>query len=186
MNDALPSQQPAMEEELVCRCPEHWPKWAGKDMDFAGWCVHRMKIAAFAHMPVSYEVYLDKQTQNIADLGLTEKWPGLVLTRTGWFGGEILRVLEPESSPSRSVEYLTPPFHVNVMLHEGGIGTVTRTAQIQQSNIYAAKCKPKELYLAHLSCPVCAERKGGEKILLIRRWIPGQQTQRRMKDESKR
>jgi hypothetical protein len=29
---------------------------------------------------------------------------------------------------------------------------------------------PKELYLCYLTCPVCSEEKGGDKILLLRRW----------------
>ena len=175
------SEEEKLDENMACRCPEVYPEeWLGRDMDIAGSCVHKMGIASFAHMPISYESYLDRQTHNIYELGLTERWPGLAFTRTGWFGGENLRFIESAQSPSRLVQYLPSPFNVSVRLHEGGVGTVTRTAQRQQSDIISARCKPRELYLAHLSCPVCAERKGGEKILLMRHWLPSAQLKRRM------
>lgn len=187
MSDTADTKQPEnapgeQQEELVCRCPETYPEeWVGKDIDFAGWCVHRFGIASFAHMPLAYEAYVDRQADNIRQLGLTEKWPGLVLTRTGWWGGEIIRFVEDAQSASRFVEYLAPPFDVNVALHEGGVGSITKTVQEQQRHIVDAGCRPKELYLAHLSCPVCAERKGGEKILAIRRWIASKALQARVK-----
>jgi hypothetical protein len=29
---------------------------------------------------------------------------------------------------------------------------------------------PKEMYLAYLTCPACSEERGGDRILLLRRW----------------
>jgi hypothetical protein len=29
---------------------------------------------------------------------------------------------------------------------------------------------PKEIYLSYLTCPRCSEERGGERILLLRRW----------------
>jgi hypothetical protein len=180
--EQLEELEEKLDEDLVCRCPETYPEdWVGQDLDMSGSCVHRMGIASFMRMPISYESYLDRQTHNIHELGLTERWPGLAFMRTGWFGGENLRFIEPAQSPSRLVSYLAPPFNVSIKLHEGGIGTVTKTAQRQQSDIISARCRPKELFLAHLSCPVCADRKGGEKIMVMRRWLPSAQLKRRMK-----
>jgi len=157
--------------ELHCRCPESYPSWDGTDQSLAGQTVHRMSIASFFHMPLAYESYVGKQLENVEQLGLSEKWPGFVLTKTGMWGGEIIRFIEDAETASRCVQILPPPFDVNVMLHEGGIGTVQKTLRAQQMKIVDSGKKPKELYLAYLSCPVCAERKGGEKILLFRRWL---------------
>ena len=157
-------------EALSCRCPEAYPDWDGTDQVFAGRLVHRMKIPSFFHMPFSYDLYVGKQEENIYQLGLTEIWPGMVLARTGMWGGEIIRFIEDAQSPSRLVKTLAPPFDVNVMLHHGGIGTIQKTLREQQMRLTDAGRMPKEMYLAHLACPACEERKGGEKIFLIRRW----------------
>ena len=153
-----------------CGCPESYPTWAGKDVNLVGQCVHRMKIPTFFHMPLAYEAYIKKQAESVMQLGLVEMWPGFTLSRMGMLGGEIMRLLEDSQSPSRLVEYLTPPFTANVALHNGDIGTISKAVQPQQALLIDSARTPKELYLSYLTCPRCAERKGGEKILLLRRW----------------
>lgn len=160
-----------MSEEKDCGCPEVWPKWAGTDQHLAGQCVHRMPIAALFHMPLSHSTYIAKQYHNIRQLELHERWPGFVLTRTRMFGGEIIRFVDDAETASRFVQYLSPPFDVSVMMHEGGIGTIKKSLLTQQAQMVDAGHVPKELYMAHLTCPRCEERKGGEKIMLVRRWL---------------
>ncbi|MDH5732106.1 MAG: hypothetical protein OEZ58_24240 [Gammaproteobacteria bacterium] len=157
--------------EPSCACPEVVPEWHGLDLDLSNQCVHDQSIPSFFHMPISYDLYRQKQAQNIEHLELKERWPGLVLTRTGLWGGQILRLLEAAESPSRQVRFLETPFYVSVFLHEGGIGTAPKAAQLQQLKMSERKLKPKELFLAHLTCPICSEAKGGDKILIIRRWM---------------
>lgn len=169
-NNAEIEEQQGEELEQVCRCPDHWPNWDGTDQALAGQYVHRMPIASLFHMPLAYDQYVGKQADNIVQLGLTEKWPGLVFTRTGVWGGEILRLIEDAESASRFVQVLSPPFDVNVMVHHGGIGTIQKTLRKQQAYLTDVGRVPKELYLAHLSCPVCETQKGGEMIMVIRRW----------------
>ena len=82
---------------LSCACPEHYPDWDGKDINLGGQCVHTLSIPMFLHMPLSYEVYLKRQYNDIQGLQLKEPWPGLVLTRTGMFRGTIMRLLQLQS-----------------------------------------------------------------------------------------
>ncbi len=160
-----------MSEEQACPCPEAYPDWDGQDIDLSGWCVHDMPIKAFFHMPIAYDMYVAKQAENVEQLGLKERWPGLVLTRTKMFGGHIMRLVEDSESPSRLVRYLPPPFDVSVFLHHGGIGSVSKAVHEHQIKLVESGRRPKELYLAHLTCPVCEQRKGGDKILVLRRWV---------------
>lgn len=155
-----------------CLCPDQWPDWDGKDIDLGGRLAHVMSIPAFLNMPISYDLYVKKQYENLQQLELKEQWRDFVITRTGFWGGEIIRLLDESShSPSRQVKRLEPGIHCAVSLHHGGIGTITKTVQQQQSELFNRKKRPKTLYLAHLSCPVCAERKGGEKILVLRKFV---------------
>lgn len=163
-----------------CNCPEHYPDWAGRDVDLAGRCVHTFPIASFFFMPLGFDISVERQRENIEGLELKETWPGLVLARTGMFKGSIMRFLEPNSSPGRFVSYLAKPFDVNVRLHEGGMGTVRQTVAAQQSDLLREAKMPKEIYLAHLTCPLCSERKGGEKILVFRRWLASAKLARRL------
>jgi len=158
-------------EQEGCPCPERYPDWDGQDVDLGGWCVHQMPIKTFFHMPIAYDMYLAKQAENVAQLGLRERWPGLVLTRTRLFGGSLTRLLEDAESPSRLVHYLPSPFNVSVFLHHGGIGSVSKAVHEHQIRLVEQGRRPKELYLAHLTCPVCEQRKGGDKILVLRRWV---------------
>jgi len=175
-----------MTEEL-CPCPETYPDWDGKSIDLSGYCVHEMRVASVFHMPVAFDMYVSKQAANIDHLELKEKWPGLVLSKTGMWGGKILRLLEDsQSSASRLVHHLPTPFDVMVQLHEGGVGSVPKVVHKMQIAMVEKGCMPKEFYLAHLTCPVCAERKGGEKILIVRRYVANERVKKRMEKESKK
>ena len=169
------------EPVVKCNCPDVYPDWDGQTMDLGGTCVHEMKFPAFFHMPVSYDMYVRKQASNLEQLELREKWPGLVLANTGIWGGKIIRLLEDSDSPSRFVYYLPGSFWVKCQLHRGGIGTVPKAAHQMQLDLVEQGCMPKELYLIHLTCPVCVEHKGGEdKILILRRFTSNKRMQERL------
>ena len=155
---------------LSCACPEHYPDWDGKDIDLGGHCVHALSIPMLLHMPISYEVYLKRQYHDIQALQLSESWPNLVLTRTGMFRGTIIRPLEKTTSPSHRITYLPSPFHLRGKLHHGDVGTIRDSVrQIQMTLLDNGKL-PKELYMCYLTCPLCRDERGGNKILLLRRW----------------
>lgn len=155
---------------LSCACPEHYPDWDGKDIDLGGHCVHILSIPMFLHMPLSYEVYLKRQYHDIHGLQLTEPWPNLVLTRTGMFRGSIMRLLENASSPSHRIHYLPNPFRLRAMLHVGDIGTTRNSLRQIQMELLDNGKLPKELYISYLTCPLCRDKRGGNMILLLRRW----------------
>lgn len=155
---------------LECGCPESWPDWHQQDIDLGGMLAHQLGLPCFLHMPLSYGLYAAKQHQQIQDLELTEKWPGLVLSTTGLLRGRIIRLLADQSSPSRHVSALPMDFRIRGLLHEGGIGTVRDSVRALQSGLLDQGHMPKELYMAYLTCPRCADQRGGDKILLARRW----------------
>lgn len=163
MSDANPDDQ-------QCHCPESYPDWHQKDIDLGGSTVHRLKIASFMYMPLSFDTYLERQYKDIQELELQETYPDIVLSRTGFWGGEIIRILEPAQSPSRYVDTLPLSFQLRGYLHNGGIGTIKEATRALQMELFDLGRMPKELYLVYLTCPICADRKGGDKILLLRRW----------------
>jgi len=172
--------------EARCACPTAYPDWDGQDISLAGHCVHVQSLPTLFHMPLAYDLYLRKQAENVQQLEVVERWPGLVLARTGFFRGELMRLLEDAQSPSRQIQYLPTPFDVSVMMHHGGIGTVTKTVQAQQIKLYDQGKSAKELYMAHLTCPICSESKGGDRILLFRRWIASARLKRAIDGRTKR
>ena len=155
---------------LSCACPEHYPDWDGKDIDLGGHCVHALSIPMLLHMPISYEVYLKRQYHDIQALQLSESWPNLVLTRTGMFRGTIIRPLEKTTSPSHRITYLPSPFHLRGKLHHGDVGTIRDSVRQIQMTLLDSSKLPKELYMCYLTCPLCRDERGGNKILLLRRW----------------
>lgn len=157
---------------LDCGCPGEYPAWNDEDVSLDGVRAHVMPIPMFVHMPLAYEAYLRRQQEQISRLELPEKWPGFVMTRTGWLRGQIIRLLENVQSPSRFVTFLPKPFRVHAKLHPGDIGTITKTVRSVQTTLLDQGRKPKELYLCYLTCPRCEEQRGGPKILLLRRWEP--------------
>lgn len=168
-----------------CGCPEVYPDWDGKDVDLCGYHVHRLPIPTFVHMPIAYELYVEKQRRAMASLGLKEIWPGFTLTRTGMLGGSLMRLLEAaQSSLSRYVRTLPCPFTLRGVLHHGNISTIHRAVREMQMYLIDRGSAPKELYICHLSCPACAERKG-ERILLLRRWVESPMLKKRAVRETK-
>ncbi|MDH5256953.1 MAG: hypothetical protein OEX07_03065 [Gammaproteobacteria bacterium] len=174
-----------MSEER-CPCPEEYPDWDGKSINLSGYCVHEMKISSFFHMPVAYDMYVSKQAENIQSLELTERWPGFILTKTGMFGGKIIRILENAQSPSRLVHYIPGDFLVMAEMHDGGIGTTPKAAHKMQIAMVEKGCMPKELYLAHLTCDVCRDKKGGDKVLMLRRYTANKRVQSNLEEESRK
>jgi len=156
---------------LSCACPEHYPDWDQQDVSLGRQCVHILAVPMLFHMPLSYELYLKRQHYELQSLHLTERWPNLVLTRTGMFRGALIRLLENASSPSRRVHRLPADFQVRGKLHKGGIGTVRNSIRQIQMELLDSGKMPKELYLCHLTCPHCRDAHGGDKILLLRRWV---------------
>ena len=155
---------------LACGCPEHFPDWDGQDIDLGGRLVHALSIPTFMHMPLAYELYVKRQQQSIEQLGLEEEWPGLVLARTGFLRGSIIRLLVNTRSPARNIHILPRPFWVRAALHRGNLSTGRKVIQRIQMELVDAGRRPKELYLSYLSCPNCNAERGGELILFLRRW----------------
>jgi hypothetical protein len=155
---------------LSCHCPTSFPDWHEQDIDLGNMPTHTLPVTSFFFMPLALDNYLNRQQRDIDQLELQEQWPDLVLTRTGLFRGEIIRVLKSGDSPSRFIRYLPTDFRLRGFLHEGGIGTVRNSTRRLQATLFDMGRMPKELYLCYLTCPVCSEKKGGDKILLLRRW----------------
>lgn len=156
---------------LDCGCPERYPEdWHGRDIDLSGHCVMRLDIPTPIHMPVAIEAYLQRQQRSIEELQLSEDWPNLVLVRTGLWRGEILRLLKDEGSMSRLVGYLPHPFHARAHLHHGNVSTLRSSLRRIQQSLFDEGKMPKDLYLSHLTCPRCRDKRGGDLILVLRRW----------------
>ena len=172
--------------EERCGCPDAYPDWDGTTVNLGGYCVHEMKIPTFFHMPMAYDMYVSKQAENIHQLGLTERWPGFILTKTGMVGGKIIRILENEQSPSRLVHFIAGDFLLMAQMHEGGIGSVPKAAHKMQQAMIEKGCMPKELYLAHLTCDFCRDAKGGDKVLMLRRYTANTRVQQKLEDEAKK
>lgn len=155
-----------------CKCPRQYPaEWDGKDIDLGGRCTHIMSIPMFMHMPIAYDTYINKQDTELANLEIEETWPNFTLTKTGGFRGQLIRLLEPNQSPSRRIQYLPSPFNVRVEIHPGDVGGIQRPLRAMSLDLLEEKKRPKELYLCHLTCAICADERGGQKIMLLRRWL---------------
>jgi len=170
----------------ACGCPPDYPDWHEQDVDLNSHMVHALKIPSFLYMPLSYEMYVQKQTNDIEQLELEEQWPNFVLTRTGFFRGEILRLLKPADSPSRFVKTLDSTFNLRGFLHNGGIGTIKESTRRLQNQLFDMGRMPKDMYLSYLTCPICSEKKGGEKILLLRKWQESKTLSRRIQNRKQR
>lgn len=154
-----------------CPCPKNFPDWHLQDINLGGHFTHAMSVPMFLHMPIGFEAYAERQRQTLERLGLKECWPGLLLTRSAAFRGRIIRLLEHAVCPARHLEFLPEPFHVRGYLHHGDIGSIAAGVKQIQNELLEAGRRPKELYLSYLTCPHCSDERGGDKILLLRRWV---------------
>ncbi len=170
---------------LPCGCPENWPDWHQQDQDLGGHAAHILPLPALLHMPLSYDLYVARQRHDLEQLELQETWPGLVLTTTGLLGGRLIALLHSAASPSRHVQNLPVNFQVRGYLHAGGIGTVRTAHRALQSHLFDLGRIPKETYLCHLTCPQCAEQRGGDQILLLRRWVASTTLEKRLRKQGK-
>jgi len=165
---------------LECGCPEHFPDWDGKDIDLGGEPMLELKIGTFLHMPMGYDVYLGRVRHLIKELELEPKWPGFYLTQTGWLTGRIIAPIVKGDSPSRHVVHLPSPFQVRGKLHHGDIGSIKNSIREMQSELLDAGRMPKDLFLSYLTCPSCADKRGGAKIMILRRWEASSRLSKRL------
>lgn len=164
---------------LACGCPDTFPDWNGQDVDLSLHPAHILPVTTFLHMPLAYTASLERQRADIEQLELKETWPGFILTQTNFMSGRVISLLASAQSPSRYVACLPAAFQLHAKLHLGGISTLRNSARELQSHLFDAGRMPKELFLAHLTCPRCAAQRGGEKILLLRRWLASPRLKRR-------
>jgi hypothetical protein len=155
---------------LACGCPETYPDWDGRDIDLGTHPAHILPMPTLLHMPLAYSLYVQRQRAEIDTLELIESWPHVVFTQTGFLGGRIIALLESAQSPSRFVTCLPAEFRVRARLHDGGIGTVRNTVRKVQSELLDGAYMPKDLLLAYLTCERCRDSRGGDKILVLRRF----------------
>jgi len=167
-----------------CHCPEEYPDWHEQDINLGGTPAHILPTAAFFYMPLSYDLYLRNQQAEIERLELQEKWPGFVISRAGFLRGALIRLLKTDSSPSRRFVNLDASYVLHGYLHNGGIGTIKNSTRKLQNKLFDLGRMPKELYLCYLTCPLCSEEKGGDKILLLRRWVDSETLLKRIKSKS--
>jgi Bacterial hydrolase len=165
---------------LECGCPSQYPPWHNEDVDLGGHSVHTMPIPTPLHMPVGYEIYRGRQQRSLDELQLKEPWPGLILTRTGLLRGSIMHLLEEANSLSRHVKRLPYPFSLRAFLHHGNLATARKAITDMQMSLFDAGHRPRELYLCYLTCPRCSEQRGGEKMLLLRRWEKSERLAKRL------
>jgi len=157
---------------LPCGCPENYPDWDAQDINLGGHMVHEQPSLMFMHLPIAFDLYRQRQVDNITRLELKETWPGFALTRSAAFRGRLLRLLDDETCPARRVHRLPNPFRLRVALHQGNVSSMRPLLRDMQTHIIHSGRKPLEIYLAYLTCPICAEQRGGNKVMLFRHWIP--------------
>lgn len=155
---------------LDCGCPADFPDWHDQDINLGGQCAHRLSFPCLLHMPLAYEAYVQRQNQSIDQLELSTQWPGLRLTRTGLLRGELICLLKEGPSLSRHVLTLPQPFNLRGYLHQGSVSTLREPLRHIQMALLDAGRMPRELYLCHLTCPRCNAQRGGDQILILRRW----------------
>ncbi|MFQ5469093.1 MAG: hypothetical protein ACE5EH_02175 [Gammaproteobacteria bacterium] len=155
---------------LDCGCPSEFPDWHNEDVDLSGQVVHTLPLPCFFHMPVGYDNYVKRQQSYIDQLEIRERWPGFVISTTGMFRGKILRLLEDTHSMSRHVRTIQGPFKLRAIRHKGNISTIKGPIRQLQMELLDSGLMPKELYMCHLTCPRCRDKRGGDQILLLRKW----------------
>ncbi len=165
---------------LECGCPETFPDWDGQDIELGGEAVLSFPLPTFLHMPIGFDLYMNRVKHIITQLELEERWPGFFLTRTGWFRGQVISPINKPDSPSHHVTRMPNPYPVRVKLHHGGIGTIKSTLREMQAGLLDSGKMPKELYMAHLTCPHCADDRGGDKILVVRHWKQSQRLKQKI------
>src|SRR3569623_375398 len=72
------------------------------------------------------------------------------------------------------------PYRIYAAVHHGNLSTGHKVIQQMQMKIVDAGRRPRELYLCYLTCPQCANSRGGEKILFLRHWEESALLQRRL------
>jgi len=133
--------------------------------------VQHTTLPMFLHMPIGFEARLHMQYETIHAHGLHERWPGITLSQTGMFRGQLLCPLREESSPLHGTVRLSNPYQLRCRLLRGDMGKIKTAVRTMQSELLDRALLPKELFLAYLNCPTCRNGDDDARIMVMRHWI---------------
>ncbi|MDX8408629.1 MAG: hydrolase [Mariprofundales bacterium] len=173
-------------ERLPCGCPPEYPDWDNRDIDLGGSLMQRTTLPMFLHMPIGFEARLHRQYEIIRGHRLHERWPGVALSQTGIFRGQLLCPLQEERSPLHGVIRLPNPYQLRCKLIHGDIGNIKLAVRTMQSELLDIARMPAALYLAYLTCPACKEERGGNRIMILRHWTKSPKLAQRLKRQQRR
>lgn len=153
-----------------CQCPKiDIEEWRDREVSLAGHRFLATPTPLFFHVP--RRLYQDVQAiQERIAAGEARGISGpLILHRDGWFSGELLVSIDPESPPRADVRAFDNLFYSRVVDKPGFEGALREMPRFYRDLAGAGVGHIEAMYFWYLSCPKClVERGAGQTILMAR------------------
>jgi hypothetical protein len=153
-----------------CQCPKiNLEEWRDREISLAG---HRFLAAptpVFLHVPRRLYRDLEALQTKIEQGGYRGVDGPLVLHRDGWFRGEVLLSVDPQTGERPEVRAFQNLFYSRVVEQPGFDAALREMPRFYRDLARAGVGKIEAMYFWYLSCPRCLIERGAGQIILLGR-----------------
>lgn len=149
----------------ACGCPTINPAdWEGKLFNWEGKAFFYKHVKYLFSVPLNVERKMAEAAQMIEQRGYILEEPLMILAREGRFKGTIFVAILPTEGEDKSVINV-PPCALAATVYQRKEAKIGPGVKAFKRRLEAEKKRVKDIYLWHVSCPMCAAKHGYKTII---------------------
>ncbi len=159
-----------MESESVCDCPEIKDQdWHNKEMNWSGKIFYFEDVPHFLNIPLGLEKRQHGMLEAIQRKGYTIANREMILHQPGLFKGRILIEIDDPEQYDANVIQLENTRVLTRVYHGSRAGIKNAVEELKVFAQDRVHVLPGTIYLWYVTCPKCAQSRGGDKTVLLAR-----------------
>lgn len=159
-----------MTNPKTCHCPEINDRdWRLQDLDWSGKIFYFDYLPHILNAPLGFDKRLQDMKSQIGRKGYKCVNPQMVLYLPGMFQGRLLMEIEDPEQYDANVEIFENA-RILTRVHKGPSSRIGNTVEELKAFVQdRTHILPTIIYRWPVTCPICANQKGGDKTILLAR-----------------
>lgn len=151
-----------------CQCPKiDLEEWRDREVSLMGHAFVSAATPLFLHVPRRLHDDLEALLSQVDGRRYRAIGSPLVLHRDGWFSGEVLLSIDPESGPREEIRTFRTVFYSRVAGKPGFDAALREVPRFYRDLRAARVGRISAMYFWYLSCPRCLLERGAQQIILL-------------------
>ncbi len=159
-----------MTRQTTCNCPEISDQdWHMKDQDWSGRIFYFDYLQHFFNLPLGFAKRLSEIKLEIARKGYQLLESEVILYQPGLFQGRILLEIKDPEQYDANVEVFENARVLSRVFSGPRNKLGAAVAELKAFTLDRTHIEPGIIYYWHTTCPVCTDKRGGDKTVLFAR-----------------